>query len=150
MSTSDFLNSRRLPLYIWLAFRKEAFIFPILLRRASLACAVALTIALLWVSIVPFWASIVPSVGQTLGAKFHQTVHLISFAVLGITWTWAVVRTPIPVIGLSVIGFAVFQEVIEIYGHAHSFEMHDVVIDALGASIGVIFAYVVKKYLGMK
>ena len=60
------------------------------------------------------------------------------------------VRTPIPVIGLSVIGFAVFQEVIEIYGHAHSFEMHDVVIDALGASIGVIFAYVVKKYLGMK
>ena len=89
--------------------------------------------------------SIVPFAGQTVGPEYHRSAHLISFAVLGLSWTWAVVRAPVSVIALSVIGFGALQEGIEIYGHAHPFEMGDVIIDALGAVIGVVLGYAAKK-----
>jgi len=42
------------------------------------------------------------------------------------------------------------QEAIEIFGHGHPFESNDVVIDVLGASLGVMLAQVAKRILSMK
>ena len=120
-------------------FRKEAFIFSTLLCRAYLVCAIILTIALLW-------ASIVPVVGQGVGPGYHRSLHLISFAVLAFTWRGALAQMSVLIIALYVIGFGVLQEVIEIFGHGHSFEIHDVVIDMFGVLIGAALAQLGNKF----
>jgi VanZ family protein len=89
-------------------------------------------------------------VGQTFGADHHRSAHLISFAILALAWTLALTRAPTLVVALFVIGFGFLQEGIEIFGHSHPFEINDVVIDSLGAIIGVILAYVSKWIVSIK
>ena len=108
------------------------------LRRVSLFCAIALTIALLV-------ASVMPSAGQAFGGELHRRAHLISFAVLALAWRWAVPQVPASLVALGVIGFAFFHEAVEIFGHGHPYEMEDVAIDASGALIGLILAQLAKK-----
>jgi hypothetical protein len=108
------------------------------LRRVSLFCAIALTIALLV-------ASVMPSAGQAFAGELHRRAHLISFAVLALAWRWAVPQVPASLVALGVIGFAFFHEAVEIFGHGHPYEMEDVLIDASGALIGLILAQVAKK-----
>jgi peptidoglycan/LPS O-acetylase OafA/YrhL len=112
------------------------------LRRVSLFCAIALTIALLV-------ASVTPSAGQAFGG-FHRRAHLISFAVLAFAWRWALPRVPASMVALGVIGFAFLHEAIEIFGHAHPYEMEDVAIDASGALTGLILAQLAKKIASIK
>ena len=114
-----------------------------LLRRVSLFCAIALTIALLV-------ASVMPSAGQAFGGDLHRRAHLVSFAVLALAWRWALPRVPISMVALGVIGFAFLHEAIEIFGHGHAYEMEDVAIDASGALIGLILAQVAKKIASIK
>lgn len=59
-------------------------------------------------------------------------------------------EAPAWMIALPVIGFSFLQEAIEIFGHGHPFESNDVVIDVLGASLGVMLAQVAKWMLSMK
>jgi len=47
-------------------------------------------------------------------------------------------------------GFGFLQEVIEIFGHGHPFESNDVVIDVLGAIIGVMLAQIAKRLPSMR
>ena len=108
------------------------------LRRVSLFCAIALTIALLV-------ASVMPSAGQAFGGELHRRAHLVSFAVLALAWRWSLPRVPVSMVALGVIGFAFLHEAIEIFGHDHPYEMEDVAIDASGALIGLILAQVAKK-----
>ena len=114
-----------------------------LLRRVSLFCAIALTIALLL-------AGVMPSAGQAFGGDLHRRAHLISFAVFALAWRWALPRVPISMVALGVIGFAFLHEAIEIFGHGHPYEIEDVVIDACGALTGVILAQVEKKIASIK
>ena len=114
-----------------------------LLRRVSLFCAIALTIALLV-------ASVMPSVGHAFGGNLHRRAHLVSFAVLALAWRWSLPRVPVAAVALGVIGFAFLQETIEIFGHGHAYEMEDVAIDATGAVIGLILAQVAKKIASIK
>jgi hypothetical protein len=101
------------------------------LRRASLVCAIALTILLLW-------AAVALSVGEAFAANHHRSAHLISYAILALTWRVAVAQIPTWIVTLFVIGFAVIHEGIEIFGHAHPYEIDDAFIDAIGAIIGVV------------
>jgi len=111
-----------------------------ILRRASLTCAIALTIALLWISFVT-------SDGQSFAVKHHRSAHLISFAILAFTWRVALPRLPASIVTLLIIGFGFLQEGIEVFGHVHPFELNDALIDAVGAIIGVLSASLVVKYL---
>ena len=113
------------------------------LRRVSLVCAIALTIALLL-------ASVMPSAGQAFGGELHRRAHLVSFAVLALAWRWALPRAPVSMVALGVIGFAFLHEAIEIFGHRHPYELQDVAIDASGALIGLILAQVAKKIASIK
>ncbi len=113
------------------------------LRRVSLFCAIALTIALLL-------AGVMPSAGQVFGGDLHRRAHMTSFAALALTWRWALPRVPAWMVALGVVGFAFFHEAIEIFGHGHPYEMEDVLIDASGAVIGLILAQVAKKLASIK
>ena len=110
------------------------------LRRASLVCAIALTILLLW-------AAVAPSVGDAFAANHHRSAHLISYAIFALTWRVAVAQVPTWIVTLFVIGFAFFHEGIEVFGHAHPYEIDDALIDALGAIIGAVFAHLAMKQL---
>src|SRR6266513_2781854 len=113
------------------------------LRRVSLACAIALTIALLL-------ASVMPSAGQAFGGELHRRAHLVSFAVLALAWRWSLPRVPVSMFARGVIGGAFLQGAIEIFGHRHPYELQDVAIDASGALIGLILAQVAKKIASIK
>ena len=113
------------------------------LRRVSLFCAIALTIALLV-------ASVTPSAGQAFGGDLHRRAHLISFAVLAFAWRWALPQVPVSMVALGVIGFGFVHEAIEIFGHGRPYEMGDVAIDASGAVTGLILAQVAKKIASLK
>jgi len=113
------------------------------LRRVSLVCAIALTIALLV-------ASVMPSAGQAFGGELHRRAHLVSFAVLALAWRWSLPRVPVSMVTLGVIGFAFLHEAIEIFGHRHRYEIEDVAIDACGALIGLILAQFAKKIASIK
>ena len=115
----------------------------VFLRRASLVCAIALTIALLV-------AAVMPSAGQAFGGELHRKAHLISFALLALAWRWSLPQVPVPMVALGVIGFAFLQETIEISGHGHPYEMEDVAIDASGAVIGLILAQLARKIASIK
>jgi len=113
------------------------------LRRVSLFCAIALTIALLV-------ASVMPSAGQAFGGEVHRRAHLVSFALLALAWRWSLPRVPVSLVALGVIGFAFLHEAIEIFGHRHPYEIEDVAIDASGAVLGLILAQVAKKIASIK
>ena len=113
------------------------------LRRVSLFCAIALTIALLV-------AGVMPSAGQAFGGELHRKAHLGSFAVLALAWRWSLPRVPVSMVALGVIGFAFLHEAIEIFGHRHPYEIEDVAIDASGALIGLILAQVAKKIASIR
>ena len=110
------------------------------LRRTSVISASALTIAIIW-------ASLDPSGGDVV-AGHHRSAHLVSYAMLAFAWRIALARLAGWLVALFVIAFGFLQEGIEIFGHSHSFEVKDALINALGAIVGVGFAHVGVKWLG--
>ena len=109
------------------------------LQRISVACAIVLTIILLW-------ASVAPSGGEFV-ARHHRSAHLISYAILGVAWRVALMRISGWLVALFVIAFGFLQEGIEIVGHSHPFEVSDALINALGAMAGVGFAQLALRWL---
>ena len=110
------------------------------LQRISVACAIVLTIILLW-------ASVAPSGGEFV-ARHHRSAHLISYAILGVAWRVALMRISGWLVALFVIAFGFLQEGIEIVGHSHPFEVSDALINALGAIAGVGFAQLSLRWIG--
>jgi VanZ family protein len=110
-------------------------------RHTFLASAIASTIVLLW-------AGVTPSAGEAIGARHHGIAHLISYAVLAFAWRGALAQIPVSIIALLVIGFGFMQEGIEVFGHAHPYEIGDALIDALGAIVGAVFAQLAVKQSG--
>jgi VanZ family protein len=110
------------------------------LRRAFVVFAIALTIILLW-------ASVAPSAGELFAARHHRGAHLVSYFILAFAWRGALWHMPIWVVALSVVGFGFLQEGIEVFGHAHPYELKDALVDAVGAITGTVFAHVTMKHL---
>lgn len=108
------------------------------LRRVSLVCAIALTIVLVWASVVPF-------AGEVFGAKHHRSAHLVSFAILALAWRVALPHMPSWAVALIVVGFGFLHEAIEVIGHAHPYELSDALIDGIGAIMGVTVAQIAMK-----
>ncbi|HXM84113.1 MAG TPA: hypothetical protein VN929_19645 [Burkholderiales bacterium] len=103
------------------------------LRRVSLACAIALTIALLG-------ASVVPSAGRIVTIEAHWFAHFVSFAILAFAWTFGLPSVSPFIVAPVVIAFGIVHEAIEIVGHAHTYELGDAFVDGVGAIIGVLLA----------
>src|SRR5574340_1247162 len=104
------------------------------LQRVFLACAIALTVVLLW-------AGIVSAAGQALGGGSHWLAHFVSFAILAFAWRCGLPRVSAFIVVLAVIAFGFAHEAIEVVGHAHAYELGDAVVDAIGAIAGVLLGY---------
>ncbi|MGA8005544.1 MAG: VanZ family protein [Burkholderiales bacterium] len=91
-------------------------------------------------TLLQVWAAWNPSVGQFAAGRLHlhALAHFGSYALLAIAWACALPEVPLIVIGFAVIAFGVGQEALEVFGHLHNFERHDVLIDALGALAGAL------------
>ena len=97
--------------------------------------AVALTVVLLAVS----WVPIPPSAAY---GHWHGIAHLGAFAALGFLWRRAEPRAPLLGVAAAVVAFGFAQEAIEVIGHAHGFELKDALVDAVGATAGIVAAHV--------
>ncbi|HVC11109.1 MAG TPA: hypothetical protein VNE59_05705 [Burkholderiales bacterium] len=102
--------------------------------RAFLAAGIALTLGLLWASVVPA-ARKVFAYGD-----LHYAAHFAAFAVLAFAWRRGLRGVPAWIVLLAVVAFGFGQEAIEIAGHAHPFELADALVDAAGALVGVVIA----------
>ncbi len=107
-------------------------------ERAYLAAGIAMTLALLWVSVVPAAAKVFGYGG------LHYVSHFVAFAVLAFAWRRGLSKAPAWAMLAAVIAFGFAQEAIEIAGHAHGFELADALGDAAGALAGVALASVVR------
>ena len=107
------------------------------LQRASLGCAIGLTIVLLVAAVVP-----VPSTGVgSKSAILHWLAHLVAFAILAFTWRFGLPRFSAIAVALAVVAFGLAHEAIEILGHSHAYEWADVVVDSIGSISGVVIAF---------
>ena len=99
-------------------------------ERVFLSLGIAMAMVLMWLALRP--------VHETQFAEWyrHYPAHFGAFAALAIVWTFALPRaSALAIIGaIAVFGF--FHEACEIVGHAHSFEVADVLIDGVGAAMG--------------
>lgn len=84
----------------------------------------------------------VPEAGQLAYGLWHWIAHFGAFAVLAWLWRRALPRASALALAAAVIAFGFAQEAIEIAGHAHGFELPDVVVDAAGAVFGIWAAQV--------
>jgi hypothetical protein len=87
-------------------------------------------------------AAVTPGAGEGVIGAHHRLSHLVSFAAVAFAWTLALPRIRSVVVAAGVIAFGFAQEAIEIFGHAHPFELRDALWDGLGAAAGVAAARV--------
>jgi hypothetical protein len=67
----------------------------------------------------------------------HYPAHFLIFAALAIVGTLALHRTPRIAVALAIVAFSFVHEGLEVIGHAHGFELHDALVNALGTLAGV-------------
>lgn len=91
-------------------------------------------------TLLQLWAAWEPSVGQFAAGRLHlhALAHVGSYALLAVAWACGLPEVPLIVIALAVIAFGFGQEALEMFGHSHNFERHDVLIDAFGALTGAL------------
>ena len=106
-----------------------------------------MAIALVWVALTPFDPTALGSLGHWYR---HYPAHFVAFAALGAVWTLGFRRASLVAVAFAMVAFAFAHEVLEIMGHAHRFEMHDAVVNALGVLTGVACASAVMKSRGRR
>jgi hypothetical protein len=110
------------------------------IERVFLIVAIAMTLGLVAVAAHP-------SGSGMAAAALHDAAHVGSFTALAIAWALALPKLPAPRLVLAVAAFGLVHEVIEIFGHAHPFELADVFLDAAGAVLGVIAGRLLRRLL---
>ena len=100
-------------------------------ERVFLGIGVAMVIELMWVALRP-----VQSIALE-GPYRHYTAHFLVFAALAIAWTCGLPRVRSVVLAFAIVVFAFVHEAVEIYGHAHGFELYDAIVDSIAAVVGV-------------
>lgn len=95
---------------------------------------VAMVAALVWAACRPFNPL---EIGLLDHWYTHYPAHFLTFAALAIVWTLALHRTPPIAVALAIVAFSFMHEGLEIIGHAHRFELHDALVNALGTLVGV-------------
>jgi len=87
-----------------------------------------------------FWAAWKPEAGEVFGGHdwLHYFAHFSVFAAFASVWTLGLPRIPTFAIAIGVVAFGFLHETFEITGHVHAFESTDALVDALGATVGVL------------
>ena len=96
----------------------------------SRALAIALTVLL-------FVAGSPPAAGQAFPGVTHWIAHLAAYAVIGFAYGLGWHKQPILVVLGFVAALGAIQECSEIFTHHHALEVADILVDSIGAAIGV-------------
>ncbi|MBE0626769.1 MAG: hypothetical protein IH606_18375 [Burkholderiales bacterium] len=103
-----------------------------LARSTSLAraAAVLLTLGL-------FTIGSIPATGQAFPGAMHWVAHLAAYALLAFAYGLGWPRRPATQVAAFVAAIGAIHEISEIITHSHALETADVIVNAVGAMIGV-------------
>jgi VanZ family protein len=87
----------------------------------------------------------IPATGQAFPGLMHYAAHLMAYAVIAFSFGFGWPKINSVLVAIIVAAIGCFHEFTEIVTHHHSFEANDVVINALGATIGVIILILLRK-----
>jgi hypothetical protein len=107
-------------------------------ERAFLIVAISLTLVLVAAAANPRGSLI-------LSYWLHSVAHVGAFAAFAIAWTLALPKVPAPLLALAGVAVGFAHEAIEIFGHAHPFEIDDAWLDAAGVVTGVVFVRLLRR-----
>ena len=109
--------------------------------RLIRAAAVLLTLGL-------FTLGSIPTAGHTFPGAMHWVAHLATYALIAFAFCLGWQHRLALHIAALVAVIGVIHEVTEIITHSHGFEIKDVMVNAIGALIGVAIGKKFQKLLG--
>jgi len=111
----------------------------ILLPNSAIATGCrALAIAL---TVFPFVAGSFPSAGQAFPGVAHWIAHLPAYALIAFAYGLGWQRKPALLVAGFVTVLGAIQECSEIFAHHQALEVADILVDSIGAAIGVTLAH---------
>jgi VanZ family protein len=78
-----------------------------------------------------------PAAGQAFPGAWHLVAHLAAYALIALTFGVGWPQRPAAHLVVLVAAIGAIHETSEVLTHSHAFETNDVVINAIGALIGV-------------
>jgi hypothetical protein len=86
-----------------------------------------------------------PATGLAFPGKMHFVVHLSVYAMIAFSLGTGWPKLNSAVVAIIVAGIGCFHEFTEIATHHHLFEATDVIINAIGATLGVVILILLRK-----
>ncbi|MDC0611818.1 hypothetical protein OAP63_13880 [Vibrio sp.] len=87
-----------------------------------------------------FIGAFLPQVGQAAG-PWHSQLHILAYAVVGFVTYWSFTNIKALWSGTIILSIPVLHEVLEIWGHHHQLEVHDILLNLIGVVCGSLIAY---------
>lgn len=100
------------------------------IAKLARAAAVLLTLGL-------FTIGSLPSAGQAFPGAMHWAAHLAVYALIAFTFGLGWPQWPAAHVVALAAAIGIIHEITEIITHSHVFETEDVIVNAIGALIGV-------------
>jgi VanZ family protein len=100
------------------------------ITRPARAAAMLLTLGL-------FAVGSFPAAGQAFPGAWHLVAHLAAYALIAFTFGLGWPQRPPAHLVVFVAAIGAIHEITEVLTHSHAFETNDVVVNAIGALIGV-------------
>ena len=108
------------------------------LTTLARAAAVLLTLGL-------FTIGSLPSAGHAFPGAMHWVAHLSAYALISFAFGLGWQQRPVAQIAAFVTALGAIHETAEIITHNHAFETEDVIVNAIGALIGVAIQRAVQR-----
>jgi hypothetical protein len=100
------------------------------ITKPARAAAMLLTLGL-------FAVGSFPAAGQAFPGAWHLVAHLAAYALIAVTFGIGWPQRPAAHLVVLVATIGAIHEITEVLTHSHAFETNDLVINAIGALIGV-------------
>lgn len=106
---------------------------PSTIVTSSRALAIALTVFL-------FVAGSIPAAGQAFPGVMHWIAHLAAYALIALAYALGWQKQPALLVAGFVAALGAIHEYSEIFTHGHALEIADILVNAIGAGLGVALA----------
>ena len=84
-----------------------------------------------------FTVGSIPAVGHAFPGAMHWVVHIAAYALIAFAFGLGWPKRPAAHIAVLVAAIGIVHELTEIITHSHAFETEDVIVNVIGALIGV-------------
>ncbi len=111
---------------------------PPLIRMLARPRAAAIArVAAYFLTFCLFTVGSLPRIGEAFPGVLHWAAHLATYALIAFAFDLGYARQPAILIALFVAAIGAVHEAVEIRLHHHAFEYKDVMVNAVGALVGV-------------